>query len=68
MKQHELDIEIRPNGEIEVHIKGVKGPECLKYADFIEQILEKQGTRELTSEYYEPSSGVAVHIPEKTTG
>lgn len=68
MQQHELEIQIRPNGKVEIHVKGVKGPDCLKYAEFLEQVLEVQGTRELTSEYYEPPAGIAVHIPEKTTG
>jgi hypothetical protein len=53
METHELEIEITPAGEIRVHVKGVKGPACMEYAELIEEILGTSGTRERTSEYYE---------------
>lgn len=66
METHELDIEIRPDGEIRVHVKGAKGPGCLRYAEMLEEILGAKGTRELTSEYYEAQAGVDVHVEQKT--
>ena len=58
METHELEIEITPGGEIRVHVKGVKGPACMEYAELIEEILGTSGTRERTSEYYEESAAV----------
>ena len=66
METHEFEIEIKPGGEVRVHVKGVKGPGCLEYARMLEEILEQEGTQELTSEYYEQPTGVDVHIHEKT--
>ena len=65
MECHEFDIEIRPNGEVRVHIHGVKGPGCTEYVKLFEQILHSEGETELTSEYYEPPTGVEIHIEQK---
>ena len=66
METHELEIEIRPGGEIRVHVKGVKGPGCMEYAELIEEILGTSGTRERTSEFYEAPTGVEIHVEQKT--
>ncbi len=66
MEAHEFEIEIRPDGEIRIHVKGVKGPGCLEYAQMLEDILGTTSTRELTSEYYEPATGVDIHVEQKT--
>ncbi len=51
--KHEIELFISEDGELKVHIKGVKGPGCLKtleeIADQVGQITEKS----LTAEYYE---------------
>ena len=62
MECHEFDIEIKPDGEVKIHVKGAKGPLCLEYAKLFEKILGSSGTRELTGEYYEAPSGVQIHI------
>jgi hypothetical protein len=54
MEQQEFEIEIRKNGEVKVHIRGVKGKKCLKYAEFFEKIVGPRKDTELTSEFYEP--------------
>ncbi len=66
METHELEIEITPGGEIKVHVKGVKGPACMEYAELLEEILGVSGTRERTSEYYEAPTGVEIHVEQKT--
>ncbi len=66
METHELEIEITPGGEIKVHVKGVKGPACMEYAELLEEILGVSGTRERTSEYYETPAGVEIHVEQKT--
>ena len=64
MSSHELDIVIGKDGQVRVHIQGVKGHACLTYAQLLEQIVGKEISREFTAEYYEPDSGVRV-IPQQ---
>ncbi len=64
MKQPEFEIEIRPNGEVKVTVKGVSGQECLNYADMLAEIVGKEESRELTNEYYEQQDQ-AVRIDAK---
>ena len=66
METHEFEIEMAPGGEIKIHVKGVKGPACMEYAELFEEILGVSGTRERTSEYYEAPTGVEIHVEQKT--
>ena len=66
MECHEFDIEITPQGEVKVHIKGAKGQACLDYVKLFEQILTEAKEVEHTTEFYEPPTGVAVHIEQKS--
>ena len=67
MESHELDIEIRPNGTVSVHVKGVKGEACDAYARFFEELLHHDAERERTAEFYEPPTGVEIHIQQKNS-
>ena len=58
MEQHDLEIEIGKDGKVRVHVKGAKGKACLDYAKLLERIVGREEGRELTSEYYEPGTGV----------
>jgi len=60
-----LDIEIAPNGQVKIHVKGVKGQACLEYARVFEEMLGKIIHLEHTSEYYEPSTNVGIHVEAK---
>ena len=62
MPQQDIEIEIRKDGSVKVHIVGVKGPQCLEYAKLFERIGGPEQDRELTSEYYEPESQVGQDI------
>ena len=62
MEQHDLDIEIGKDGKVRVRIEGVKGKGCLDYARFLEQIVGKIQSQELTAEYYEPESDVRIDL------
>lgn len=53
MEPHDLHIEILKNGEVKVHIKGVKGERCLSYVEFLKQAVGPLKERQLTAEYYE---------------
>ncbi|MGD2175483.1 MAG: DUF2997 domain-containing protein [Candidatus Brocadiaceae bacterium] len=60
MEDHDLEIEIRDNGEVQVHIRGAKGEECLSYVEFLEDVVGPVRERRLTHEYYEPAGKVRV--------
>ncbi|MGL4461194.1 MAG: DUF2997 domain-containing protein [Planctomycetia bacterium] len=50
----EVEIEIRGDGEVVVRTKGVKGERCLKYTEFVEQLVGRRKSLELTEEFHEP--------------
>ncbi|MEN6625424.1 MAG: DUF2997 domain-containing protein [Candidatus Sumerlaeia bacterium] len=62
MQQHHIDIEIRPDGEVKVHIEGAKGKQCIKYQELFKQIVGEVKEEQLTHEYYEPDPRVMVDI------
>jgi hypothetical protein len=65
MEVHEFDIEIRPDGKVAVHIRGVKGAACMEYTKLFEQILAGSANVELTAEYYEPPTGVQIRVEQQ---
>ncbi len=40
MGRHEIDIEVREGGEVQVSIRGVKPSLCRKYKEFFTRILQ----------------------------
>ena len=60
MKFHEFEIGISPDGEVKVHIKGIKGKACMQYAEMFERILGEIADVEHTSDYYEKPDQVKV--------
>lgn len=62
MAQEEIEIEISPSGKVTVRTIGIKGPRCLDYAEMLAQIIGREESRELTSEYHEAQSYVDQHI------
>lgn len=53
MAKQELDIEISPTGQVTIHPKGIKGKECTHWAELLAQIVGKEESRIMTSEFYE---------------
>lgn len=52
--KHEVELFISDDGELKVHIKGIKGPGCKKVLESLARDAGGQLTGvELTSEYYE---------------
>ena len=49
----EIEIEIGPDGKVTVRTKGIKGSRCLDVAEIFAQIVGREESRELTSEYHE---------------
>jgi hypothetical protein len=54
----EIEIEISPSGQVTVRTKGIKGERCLKVAESFVQLLGREESRQLTSEYYEAEAEV----------
>ncbi len=53
MAQEEIEIEIDRTGKVTVRTIGIKGPRCLELPELLAQIIGREASRELTSEYYE---------------
>jgi hypothetical protein len=51
--KQEIELFISDDGELKVHIKGIKGPGCLKVLDSLVKEMGIEKERKLTSEYYE---------------
>jgi len=54
MKKHDIEIEIRPDGEVKIHVKGLKGKGCMNYVEFFKRIVGEVKEQKLTHEYHEP--------------
>lgn len=65
MENHEFDIEIRTDGKVKIHMKGIKGPVCMEYAKLFEKIIGRTDDINQTSEYYEPPSNVKINLEQK---
>ena len=52
-KAQEIELFISDDGEIKVHIKGIKGPGCLKILDSLSQEIGPKKEVKLSPEYYE---------------
>ena len=51
--RQELQIEITPDGEVKLTVKGAPGGECLELTKKLEEELGIIVEREMTSEYYQ---------------
>jgi len=67
MQHREFDITIRPDGTVEVHVKGYKGKSCLEALKVFEQIIGEVKSRRETSEFYEPDNERQYRIEQKGT-
>lgn len=65
MESHEFDIIISPGGQVKIDIKGVKGPGCMEYAKLFQKLLGEAQSVEQTAEYYEPPTGVDIHLHDQ---
>jgi hypothetical protein len=51
--KREMEIEIGRDGKVNIKVKGVQGPECLEFSQFLEEALGETLEHEVTSEYYQ---------------
>jgi hypothetical protein len=68
----QIQIRIFPDGHIEAVTKNIKGKQCLKYLQPMEQMLDAQVTdSEFTSEYYETevteSASETINVNQQNT-
>ena len=49
----EINVEILPNGEVKISVKGAKGSQCIEMTRFLEEALGEVNERDFTAEYYE---------------
>jgi len=69
MSKPEFEIVISKTGKVTVEVKGVKGPQCIEYAELIKKIVGHEEERHLTADYYAPEGEVRIDTHTKgTTG
>jgi predicted transcriptional regulator len=61
MQKEEIEITIRPDGQIEYTIKGVKGAACDTISTLLEQLGKIQAERH-TGEYYEQEGDAHLNL------
>jgi hypothetical protein len=60
VRKQDIEIVIKPNGEVTFQVKGVKGASCLDETKFLEAALGGEVVeQEKTGEYYEQSETYA---------
>ncbi len=57
-----INIEILPNGKVNLSVDGVKGSGCEDLTKFIEEALGEVQSRERTAEYYEQEVEETVRV------
>ena len=65
MPQREFDITIGRTGEVELHVKGIKGRGCLEVMKLFEEIVGELKEQRQTSEFYEPEEQVQYRIDQR---
>ena len=65
MPEREFDITIAKNGEVELHVKGVKGRACLDVVKVFEEIVGEMKSQHPTGELYEPEEQVQYRIDQR---
>jgi Protein of unknown function (DUF2997) len=61
----EFDITIGRTGDVELHVKGVKGRGCLEVVKMFEEIVGEMKAQQQTSEFYEPEEQVQYRIDQR---
>ncbi|MDD5730540.1 MAG: DUF2997 domain-containing protein [Candidatus Omnitrophica bacterium] len=51
--RHEIELFINDDGELKVHIKGMKGPGCMKTLESLTKDIGTVQEKNLSAEYYE---------------
>lgn len=62
MAQEEIEIAISPDGKVTVRTIGIKGPRCLDVAEMLAQLVGREESRQMTSEYHETQAATDRHL------
>ncbi len=54
IKLEEIEVDISPDGSIQIRVKGLNGPRCLQLTQELEALLGEVIERELSPEYFNP--------------
>jgi len=65
MGQREFDITIGADGNVQLHVKGCKGPGCLDVVKVFEEIVGELKSENKTTEFYEPQEQVQYRIDQR---
>lgn len=70
MGKPQFDITIGKDGKVKIKVHGVSGKECVAITDMLKQIVGREESRQLTSEYYNAPGDVRIdaHTHTRTTG
>lgn len=69
MSTPQFDIRIGPDGKIHVKVSGTSGDECIALTDMLRDIIGREESRDLTSEYYGPGQvRIDTEIDVRTEG
>jgi Protein of unknown function (DUF2997) len=60
----EIEISIDAHGKVTIETKGIKGASCLEAVAALAEIIGRQDSTELTSEYYEQPLVEQSHISQ----
>lgn len=62
MKKRELNITIGKDGQVNIGVDGVAGPECIEFTRFLEEELGDVISRERTQDYYKESERTVLNV------
>jgi hypothetical protein len=65
MPQHDIEITITRTGQVQAHIKGVKGKACLAYSKLLAEIVGRIESQQMTREFYEPEQKAGIKVEQK---
>ena len=65
IQKTELQITIDKQGNVTYKVKGLKGKDCIKSTEFLDDALGEVTTREYTREYYESKVRTTQRIETK---
>ncbi len=65
MPEREFEITIGRTGEVELHIRGIKGRSCNDVVKLFEGLVGEIKSQQQTSEFYEPEEQVQFRIDQR---
>lgn len=63
--KNELEIEISNDGEVTIHVQGVKGKKCMDLTRELEESLGVVTAREMKSSFYEQEEAARTRVSEE---